>query len=556
MNLIDLIKLGESKTLELKEILPNNSSIAKTIIAFANTSGGKLVIGVSDDREIIGISEDNIFEVQDKIASIIFDSCAPNILPEIYTININGKLLLVIEVFRGNLLPYFLKSEGKNNGVYVRVGATNRKASIEFILELERQKRHISFDEEINYDIDLANLNLSSLKDQFKNIGKELNEKKLLNLKLIKEEHNKLYPTNALLIILGYYEHCGVKCARFKGLDMNLFIDKKEYFGNIFGIYENSLNFILNHLNLRGEITGIRRVDTYEIPLVAIREALTNALVHRDYINQGRDIKIAIYDDRLNIVSPGGFPNTITQQDIEMGRSEVKNKVLAGIFKELNMIEQWGTGIKRIKTACLEHGLNLPKINEKNDFVDVEFSKTIKALDTFGIPFESYRIISDTSENIVESNQNTSVNYQKSDEFNKKAFGRVSENIGKYRIVSDTDEFASVNSSQFDKKVAESDVKSSRINKNVAEDFEKSSDTDYKSIGKYRKVSESIGIIFDKEQFIIEYLKQNKLIVSKNVEQLLNIKEAMARRTLKTMLEKKLIVRLGSGKNTYYKIYE
>lgn len=134
MYLIEAIKIGESKILELKKVLPNNDSIAKTIIAFSNTSGGKLIIGVNDQREVIGLGDIDIFEMQDKISSIIYDNCYPHILPEIYTTNINNNPVLVVEVFRGNLLPYYLKKLGKNEGTYIRIGATNRKAGYENIL--------------------------------------------------------------------------------------------------------------------------------------------------------------------------------------------------------------------------------------------------------------------------------------------------------------------------------------------------------------------------------------------------------------------------------------
>ena len=373
MTLIQQIKNGENKTLEFKEGLPQNESIAKTAISFSNTSGGKLIIGVNDKREIVGIDDENIFELQDRITSIIFDSCSPNILPEIYTVNIDEKLLLVVEIFRGNLMPYYLKSDGKNKGTYIRIGASNRKAAFENIIELERQRRNIGFDEEIYYDIELDALDLSPLYEKFEKTDKKLNDEKLKNLKLIKTEHNITYPTNALMILLGKFDHCSVKCARFKGTTMELFIDKKEYKGDIFTILENIQNFILNHINLRGEIKGLYRTDTYEIPEVALREALVNALIHRDYINGGRDIKVGIYDDIVNIVSPGSFPNTITGEDIANGRSEARNRVVANVFKELGLIEQWGSGINRIKALCVEHGLKEPVIVEKNDFVDVEF---------------------------------------------------------------------------------------------------------------------------------------------------------------------------------------
>lgn len=153
---------------------------------------------------------------------------------------------------------------------------------------------------------------------------------------------------------------------------MSVFTDKKEYSEDIFSILENTQSFVLNHINLKGEIKGLYRTDTYEIPVPAIREALINAVIHRDYVNQGRDIKVGIYDDIVNIVSPGGLPNTITIEDAFNGRSEARNRVLANIFKELGLIEQWGTGLNRIIDSCKEHGLQTPNIEEKNDFFDVE----------------------------------------------------------------------------------------------------------------------------------------------------------------------------------------
>ena len=376
-NIVEQIKLGENKILEFKEILPKNDSIAKTAIAFSNTSGGKLIIGVNDKREIVGIDDEEIFELQDKIASIIFDSCTPNILAEIYTLNVNGKLLLVIEISRGNLLPYYLKHYGKEAGVYVRLGATNRQASIEMVYELERQRVHQSFDEQIAWETPLGSLDLTPLQKAFNKIGKTLDHAKLLSLKLIKIEQDKEYPTHGLLILLGSYEHVEIKCARFKGTNMAVFLDKKEYIGDLFSQLEQTELFIKNHLHLKAEILGLQRTETYEIPIPAIREALVNAIVHRDYSNFGRDIKVGIYDDMLNIVSPGGLPNGVTIDEVLSGRSEIRNKVLARIFKELGYIEQWGSGLARMKELCKEAHIKEPKTKESGDFFDIEFIRPI-----------------------------------------------------------------------------------------------------------------------------------------------------------------------------------
>ncbi len=471
MKLIEEIKNGESKTLEFKENLPKNDSITRTVVAFSNTSGGKLIIGVNDKREITGISEDNIFELKDKIISIIFESCYPNILPDIYTLNIDGKLLLVIEVFKGNLLPYFIKKYGKNNGVYIRIGATNRKADFNIIIELERQRRNISYDEELNYEIEYKNLDLSVLYHEFEKTGKKINEKKLLNLKLIKKENNKIYATNALLIILGYYSHTMVKCARFKGTNMTTFLDRKEYSEDIFSNIDNSLRFILNHINLKGEIKGLYRTDTYEIPVEALREALINAFIHRDYINEGRDVKVGVYDDIVNIVSPGGFPSSITQEDIENGRSEARNKIIANLFKELGLIEFWGTGIKRIKESCKKHGLKEPVIKETGDFVDVEIYRNYNA------------------DNCV--NQNSSI------------------------------------------KVADSSIKVADSSIKIPHDN-----------------------LTEQEVEIIRFLSENNKIESDDVENLFGVKSARARRILKNMVDNNILVRLGKGRATHYKLKE
>lgn len=377
MTLIDSIRLGESKTLELKAQLPQNDQIAKTAVAFANTSGGKLVIGVGDNRDVIGLPEQDLFALQERIGSLIFDRCHPAILPEMYTANLEGKVVLVVEIFRGNLLPYYLKEDGKNNGTYLRVGTANRKADFEHILELERQKRNQSFDEGIFREQPLAELDLTPLLARFKALGKPLNDEKLKNLKLVQEEQGTLYPTQGLMILLGKLPHVTVKCARFKGTDMRVFLDRKEYDGDLFTQLEQMEGFVKNHISLRGEIKGLQRTDTYEIPEEALREALINALIHRDYTNQGRDIKVGVYDDIVNVVSPGGFPSSLTSEALQEGRSEIRNRVVARIFKELGYIEQWGSGIQRIKTACTAIGLTEPRIREKGDFVDVEFYRPV-----------------------------------------------------------------------------------------------------------------------------------------------------------------------------------
>ena len=370
------IQKGESKTLEFKQQLPKGQQIAKTLIAFANGSGGKLIVGVTDDRQLVGI-QDDIFELQDKITSMIYELCAPQLAAQIYIENIDGVELLVVEVARGSLFPYYLKPAGREQGTYIRLGASNRVAAPEYIQQLELQRLNVSFDSLANYQHPLDKLDLTVLETAFKAADKALTLEKMLNLKLVVEEQGQHYASYGLLILLGQYEHVITQCARFKGTNMSVFLDRKQYTGDLFSQIEQTEIFIKNHLSLRAEIRGLKRYDYLEIPENAIREALVNAYVHRDYSNFGRNIKVAVYDDLVNIVSPGGLPNGLTEADLLQGRSEIRNRVLARVFRELGYIEHWGSGLQRIKQICEADNLATPEFSETGDFFDVKLYRPV-----------------------------------------------------------------------------------------------------------------------------------------------------------------------------------
>ena len=295
-----------------------------------------------------------------------------------YIENIHGKNVIIIEVFPGNLKPYYIKSKGKLKGTYIRVGATNKLSDEEMIMELERQKRNISFDEECVYDFDLSNADFSKLKkDFFRYTQREISEENFINFKLIKEEHGMKYATNALILLThnNLFEYARIKCARFKGNDIGEFIDQKELVGPLYEQVENAILFAKTHINKNGKITELQRTDEYEIPIVAIREIISNAVVHRDYSILGADIKFAIFDDRIEITSPGLLTKTLDIEDIKIGRSEIKNRVIARFFKEIRFIEEWGTGIRRIIKSCIDVGLEEPVFMETGMFFKVIIKK-------------------------------------------------------------------------------------------------------------------------------------------------------------------------------------
>ena len=356
MLLHELIQQPEGRRLEFKGGLPTNSDIAKTIVAFANDAGGEIYLGVEDaPRQIIGLPEDDLPHIEEQISNLIYDRCQPTILPEISILSVENKHLIRIQVYKGSMPPYYLKNEGKLKGTYIRVGSNNRLADENIIAELERKRMNISFDSEVVMDKTVEELNIEEFKQLYKEKTEEiLNTQILHKLELIKTEQGKVYPTNALVLFandpLRYsmFPNAKVECARFKGTGTEEFIDQKSITVHIGQQAEEAYNFVLRHINKGAAVEGIYTVSRWEYPVKAIREIIRNAVVHRTYSLTGKDIKVAIYDDMVEITSPGLLPPSIDYAAMEERQSDARNRVIAPVFKRLGIIEQWGNGLKLV----------------------------------------------------------------------------------------------------------------------------------------------------------------------------------------------------------------
>jgi len=381
----ELINGGESKTVEFKEDFPQKNQISKTVCAFANRAGGYIVVGVNDRGDVKGLSNDLLDEYLDRISNIVHDSVYPMLIPELYTYKIDNKNVIVVQVYPGNMPPYYIKSDGKLKGTYIRVGKTNKQADSEMIQELERRRVNKTFDEDISREADEGSIsNLIRILENA--LVKEVTKEKLENLNLLIAVGDVKYLSNAALIVLGEMDNCRIKCARFTGDSVLDFIDRKEYSGNLFNQLNSAIGFIKSHINIAGVISGsgLRRKDVLEIPEEVFREAVLNAIVHRDYSISGSDIKIAVYNSRIDVISPGGLPKSITVEEIYAGRSEIRNKIIARIFREAGIIEQWGSGIPRIREACEQKGLKTPEISENGMFVKLTIYRRIKETEMNG----------------------------------------------------------------------------------------------------------------------------------------------------------------------------
>ena len=356
MNIKEIINQPEGRRLEFKETFPERSDLAKTIVAFANDAGGELYIGVKNNpREIVGLPEEGLVAMEEQIGNIIYDRCYPTVMPEITFMNENDKYLIKVSVYRGSTPPYYLKEKGKLQGTYIRVGSSNRLADESIITELERRKRNISFDSEIVMDKPANALQLESFKTIFQEkTGDVLNDQVLKKLELTKKMQGIEYPTNALILFSDdelrntMFHFAKVECARFKGTQSEEFIDQKSIYINIATQAEEAYNFVLRQINKGATVEGVYTVSHWEYPIKAIREVLRNAVSHRDYALTGKDIKVAIYDDMIEITSPGLLPPSIDYAAMESRQSDARNKVIAPVFKRLGIIDQWGNGLKLI----------------------------------------------------------------------------------------------------------------------------------------------------------------------------------------------------------------
>jgi ATP-dependent DNA helicase RecG len=362
-----LLKEEESKTFECKENASNLDRIIKTVIAFANTAGGKILIGVRDKtKEIIGVKDS--LQDERRLANAIADTIAPLIMPDIHIVSWRDKELILINVPHA-IGPYHLKSLGLDKSTYVRLGSTNRIADGSMVLELKRLSENLCFDEIPALRCSIEDLDLEEIKKRFKQVNKKFTEASALSLKLFIKKRNQLIPTNGAILLWGknreeIFPEIVIRCVRFLGTTKGEALDHQDISTYLPDAIDAIMNFIRRNTRLKAEFGEIRRKDIPEYPPIVIREAIINALIHADYNMTGSHVQVAIYDDRLEITNPGNLPFGLTLKEALQGVSQLRNKVIGRVFKELALIEQWGSGFRRIRENCHRNGLKEPLLEE------------------------------------------------------------------------------------------------------------------------------------------------------------------------------------------------
>ena len=331
--------MRESKTIEFKREYTEN--LKYEVIAFANTDGGTIYIGIEDDGTVIGI--ENIDKTMLSITNMIRDSIHPDVtlFTDVNTVDIEEKTVIRIDILRGTERPYYIKGKGiRPEGIYVRQGASSVPASHAAIVKMIKETSSDNFEEAISIE---QALSFSKADEAFRNHSINFDDNNKRTLGLIR--HDGLY-TNLALLLSDQCPH-SIKAARFQGTDKAIFTDRVEISGSVFQQMDEAYEYLQKNNRVSSEFKGLERVDHLDYPEEALRESLINAVVHREYAIPG-PVLISIFDDRIEITALGGLTKELSLDDIMLGVSVLRNKKLGDIFYRLKLIEAYGTGIEKI----------------------------------------------------------------------------------------------------------------------------------------------------------------------------------------------------------------
>ncbi len=341
---------------ELKASSIQPDQLAASLVAFANTSGGELIFGVGDDGAILGLVD--VDEVGKLVDNVSRNNCLPpiTVVPEL--LEPGGKKLLVVHVPQGSERPY-CTSRGVH---YVRTFSGRRQASREELLRIFQAAQSLYFEEQVQERADLTSFDFHFF-DLFllQAYGKKAEdfqvdkERLLTNLRLARDGH----PTVAGLLLCGrdpqfFLPYCQINAARFPGREISdAPVDRKDITGKVTDQIDGALRFLNLHLQTLHVIKGVEPERKPELPEEALREAIVNALAHRDYTIRG-PVRLLVFSDRVEVRSPGKPPNTVDVETMRMGTHVPRNPIILSHLAKLGYVTSLGSGVPRMIRLVLE----------------------------------------------------------------------------------------------------------------------------------------------------------------------------------------------------------
>ena len=351
-NIDTLIREGEGLTVEFKERF--TARIDEDIVAFTNTKGGMIFLGVRDDQTVGGEILTNGLKAR---INSVARNCSPSVPVKIKRV----KDVVIIKVPEGYEKPYSCKA-----GYFRRLDGTTQKMTNYELRAMFRESEETAFEEVIRKDIGWNDISREKIKafleEAHVDIRRVAPRDILTSLNVAKD--NKI--TNAGILFFAknirrFIAHGQMTLIAFKGRDRIHIFDRQDIADDLLIQFNAAILFLKKHLNLRSVIKETTREDIYEISLDVLREAITNAIIHRDYSMRGTSLMIEVYDDRIEITNPGGLPRGLQEKDL--GRVSIRrNEIIADLFYRMGKGERAGTGIKRMNESMTAAGLQLPEI--------------------------------------------------------------------------------------------------------------------------------------------------------------------------------------------------
>jgi ATP-dependent DNA helicase RecG len=373
------LRSGESETIEFKQSLAEKDQILETISAFSNSRGGAIYIGVDEAGKATGVQIGK--KTLESLANDIKMATDPKIFPSIETISKDKRDIILVHVYECPIKPVWI-----NEKVFERVGKTNQRVPAERIRQLVRESHPYQWDKHILQNASLSDIDSKRVKDFLRRFEDERKTEfegsrsvQGVLAKLHLEEKGK--PTAAAMLLFGkdsqaWCVQSEVRCGRFTGTEAVNFEDMAVIRGTLIQQVPEVLAFLNKNIRVSARFTGKpEREETWEYPREALREAVVNAICHRDYQDTG-NVQVRVFDDRIEIWNPGMLPAGLTVEDLKSEhRSQPRNALIAECFYSVKYVEQWGTGTNRMIRLCKEAGLPPPKFEQKAGSFIVTFTK-------------------------------------------------------------------------------------------------------------------------------------------------------------------------------------